>query len=59
MMRGGGGSNYFFMFIKLGGRGGGEGEGVTAYIKYGCAVRIAPFFSSARYMDSPHFNQNI
>ena len=40
--------------------GGGGGGGNSLYITwYGCAARIAPFFSAARYMISPLFPRKL
>ena len=42
-------------------RGEGEGgEGNFLYMaEYGCACRMAPFFSVAKYMIGPFFQQNV
>ena len=43
-----------------GGGGGGWGGGNFLYMaKYGCACRMAPFFSAARYMIGPLFSTKI
>ena len=53
-------SCWWDMGMNLGGGGGGGRGGNSLYMTwYGCAARIAPFFSAARYMISPLFPRKL
>ena len=43
----------------FGGGGGGGGGNFLYMASYGCACRMTPFFSAARYMISPLFQQKV